>query len=69
MMILGAVLKPGTLNPKAMYQIETPLEEVIGAEMIAYPNTKLMCSVNVDGSAAAVIASSMPGSIPRRPHM
>ncbi len=46
-----------TLNPKAMYQIETPLEQVMNAEMIAYPNTKLMCSVNVDGSAAAVIAS------------
>ncbi len=45
------------LNPKAMYQIETPLEQVMNAEMIAYPNTKLMCSVNVDGSAAAVIAS------------
>src|SRR4029453_4233842 len=40
-----------TLNPKAMYQIETPLEMVMNAEMIAYPNTKLMCSVNVDGSA------------------
>jgi acetyl-CoA acyltransferase len=46
-----------TLNPKAMYQVETPLEEVMAAEMIAYPNTKLMCSVNVDGSAAAVLAS------------
>jgi acetyl-CoA acyltransferase len=46
-----------TLNPKAMYQIETPLEEVMGAEMISYPNTKLMCSVNVDGSAAAVLCS------------
>ena len=46
-----------TLNPKAMYQKETPLEEVMNAEMIAYPNTKLMCSVNVDGSAAAVLAS------------
>ncbi len=46
-----------TLNPKAMYQIETPLDQVMNAEMIAYPNTKLMCSVNVDGSAAAVIAS------------
>ena len=47
-----------TLNPKAMYQIETPLEEVMNAEMISYPNTKLMCSVNVDGSAAAVICSA-----------
>jgi acetyl-CoA acetyltransferase len=46
-----------TMNPKAMYQLETPLEMVMNAEMIAYPNTKLMCSVNVDGSAAAVLAS------------
>ena len=46
-----------TLNPKAMYQIETPLEVVMNAEMIAYPNTKLMCSVNVDGAAAAVLCS------------
>lgn len=46
-----------TMNPKAMYQIETPLETVMNSEMISYPNTKLMCSVNVDGAAAAVIAS------------
>jgi acetyl-CoA acetyltransferase len=46
-----------TLNPKAMYQLETPLDVVMKAEMISYPNTKLMCSVNVDGSAAAVLAS------------
>jgi acetyl-CoA acetyltransferase len=46
-----------TRNPKSMYQNETPLEMVMGAEMIAYPNTKLMCSVNVDGAAAAVLAS------------
>jgi acetyl-CoA acetyltransferase len=44
-------------NPKSMYQKETPLEEVMSAEMIAYPNTKLMCSVNVDGAAAAVLVS------------
>jgi acetyl-CoA acetyltransferase len=46
-----------TMNSKAMYQIETPLETVMNAEMISYPNTKLMCSVNVDGSAAAVLVS------------
>ena len=46
-----------TMNPKARYQIETPLDEVMNAEMISYPNTKLMCSVNVDGSAAAVLVS------------
>lgn len=46
-----------TLNEKAMYRFETPLDEVMNAEMIAYPLTKLMCSVNVDGAAAAVICS------------
>ena len=46
-----------TRNPKSMYRKETPLDMVMGAEMIAYPNTKLMCSVNVDGAAAAVLAS------------
>ncbi len=46
-----------TMNPKARYQIETPLEEVMNAEMISYPNTKLMCSVTVDGAAAAVLVS------------
>jgi acetyl-CoA acyltransferase len=46
-----------TFNPKAMYQIETPLQQVMSSEMISYPNTKLMCSVNVDGAAAAIIAS------------
>jgi acetyl-CoA acetyltransferase len=46
-----------TMNPKARYQIETPLEEVMNSEMISYPNTKLMCSVNVDGAAAAVLVS------------
>jgi len=46
-----------TLNPKAMYRVETPLEQVMAAEMISYPNTKLMCSVNVDGAAAAILAA------------
>lgn len=46
-----------TFNSKAMYRVETPLAEVMNAEMMAYPNTKLMCSANVDGAAAAVIAS------------
>jgi acetyl-CoA acyltransferase len=45
------------LNDKAVIRRETPLEEVMGSEMISYPNTKLMCSINTDGAAAAVIAS------------
>jgi acetyl-CoA acetyltransferase len=44
-------------NPLARYQSETPIEMVLGSEMIAYPNTKLMCSVNVDGAAAVVVVS------------
>ncbi len=46
-----------TMNAKSMYRKVTPLQEVMAAEMIAWPNTKLMCSVNVDGSAAAVLVS------------
>lgn len=46
-----------TLNPKAMSQKETPLEVVMTSDMIAYPNTKLMCSMNVDGAAAAILMS------------
>jgi acetyl-CoA acyltransferase len=46
-----------TMNPKAMSRRETPLEEVMKSEMISFPNTKLMCSINVDGAAAAVLAS------------
>jgi len=46
-----------TRNPLARYQTESPLDMVMGSEMIAFPNTKLMCSVNVDGAAAAVVVS------------
>ena len=46
-----------TFNPKATLQSETPLEQVMASEMIAWPLTKLMCSINTDGAAAAVIAS------------
>lgn len=44
-----------TMNPKAFLRKETPLEMVMQAEEIAYPLTKLMCSINVDGAAAAVL--------------
>ncbi len=46
-----------TMNPKAAYQHETPLEEVLASEMIAWPLTKLMCSPNVDGAAAIIVVS------------
>jgi acetyl-CoA acetyltransferase len=46
-----------TMNEKAFVRRETPLEEVMASEMIAYPNTKLMCSINIDGAAAAIVTS------------
>ena len=46
-----------TMNPKAAYRKETPLDEVLASEMIAYPLTKLMCSANVDGAAAVIVVS------------
>ena len=33
------------------------LEEIMGDVMIAYPNTRPMCSANCDGAAAAVVVS------------
>ena len=46
-----------TLNPLAAYQKRMTLEEIMGDVMIAYPNTRPMCSANCDGAAAAVVVS------------
>jgi acetyl-CoA acetyltransferase len=46
-----------TLNPLAQYQKEFTLDEVMGAEMMAYPNTLLMCCPTGDGAAAIVLVS------------
>lgn len=46
-----------TLNPLAAYTKEMSLEQVMGDVMIAYPNTRPMCSANCDGAAAAVVVS------------
>ena len=46
-----------TLNPLAAYQKRFTLEEIMGDMMIAYPNTRPMCSANTDGAAAAVVVS------------
>jgi acetyl-CoA acyltransferase len=46
-----------TLNPKAAYRKRFTLEEIMGDLMIAYPNTRPMCSANTDGAAAAVVVS------------
>jgi acetyl-CoA acetyltransferase len=46
-----------TLNPLAAYTKRMTLEEIMGDMMIAYPNTRPMCSANCDGAAAAVVVS------------
>jgi acetyl-CoA acyltransferase len=60
-----------TLNPLAQYQKAFSLEEIMTAEMIAYPNTLLMCCPTGDGAAAAVLCSgerlkSLPTEVQRR---
>lgn len=46
-----------TLNPLAAYTKRMSLEQIMGDIMIAYPNTRPMCSANCDGAAAAVLVS------------
>jgi acetyl-CoA acyltransferase len=46
-----------TLNPLAAYTKKFSLEQIMGDVMIAYPNTRPMCSANCDGAAAAVVVS------------
>jgi acetyl-CoA acetyltransferase len=46
-----------TLNPLAAYQKRFTVEEIMNDLMIAYPNTRSMCSANCDGAAAAVVVS------------
>jgi acetyl-CoA acyltransferase len=46
-----------TLNPLAQYQKAFSLDEVMNAEMIAYPNTILMCCPTGDGAASVVLVS------------
>jgi acetyl-CoA acyltransferase len=46
-----------TLNPLAAYTKRMTLDEIMNDVMIAYPNTRPMCSANCDGAAAAVVVS------------
>jgi len=46
-----------TLNPLAAYTKKMSLEQIMAEPMIAYPNTRAMCSANCDGAAAAVVVS------------
>lgn len=60
-----------TLNPLAQYQKAFSLEQIMNDEMIAYPNTKLMCCPTGDGAAAVVLTSgerlqTMPAEVRKR---
>lgn len=46
-----------TLNPLAAYTKSMSAEQIKNDVMIAYPNTRSMCSANCDGAAAAVLVS------------
>src|SRR4249919_40075 len=46
-----------TLNPLAAYNKAMSVEQIMGDVMIAYPNTRPMCSANCDGAAAAVVTN------------
>ena len=56
------------LTPLAQYQKEFSLDEIMGAPVMSYPNTLLMCCPTGDGAAAAVLVSgerlkSMPKKV------
>jgi acetyl-CoA acetyltransferase len=46
-----------TLNDRAAYTKAMSKDEIMNDVMVAYPNTRPMCSANCDGAAAAVIVS------------
>ena len=47
----------GALNPRAQYQKEFTVEEVLQSRMVAEPITLLQCCPNTDGAAAVVMCS------------
>src|SRR6476646_6644902 len=46
-----------TLNPLAADSKKMSVEQIMNDIMIAYPNTRPMCSANCDGAAAAVVVN------------
>jgi acetyl-CoA acetyltransferase len=47
----------GSLNPRAQFQTELSVEDVLAERMIVEPLTRAMCSPIGDGAAAAIIVS------------
>ena len=48
----------GSLNPKAQYQFEVPVEKVLADYEVSYPLTRSMCAPIGDGAAAAIVCSA-----------
>lgn len=49
--------KHSTKNPLSQYNNETPLDAVMNARVVAWPNTLYMCCPTGDGAAAAIVVS------------
>jgi acetyl-CoA acetyltransferase len=47
----------GYLNPKAQYQFDVPLDQVLQDRLVSYPLTRSMCAPIGDGAAAAILCS------------
>jgi len=61
----------GSLNPKAQYQFQVPVEEVLEDRVISYPLTRSMCAPIGDGAAAAIVCSgdflrNLPSNVQNR---
>lgn len=46
-----------TLNPKAQYNFEVPVEKVLADRIVSYPLTRSMCAPIGDGAASAIVCS------------
>jgi acetyl-CoA acetyltransferase len=55
----------GALNPKAQFQSEVTLDEVLHSPPIVPPLTRLMCSSFTDGAAAVVLSTDPKSGAPR----
>jgi len=61
----------GSLNPKAQYRFEVPVDKVLSDYWVSYPLTRSMCAPIGDGAAAAILCSekflkSLPAAVRQR---
>ncbi len=61
----------GSLNPKAQYQFEVPVDKALEDYEVSYPLTRSMCAPIGDGAAAAILCSeqylkTMPKTVQER---